>query len=173
MTNNMIDNAKSVSRIVQEAGGKLVGRTRLQKISYILEVMGFGDGFIFSYKHYGPYSEQLASAAQTATALNWLEEEEYQANWGGKYSIFLTHKKIAGSSSAERKSIVEFANQADVVELELAATAILLCKQGYADPWLETSNRKSSKAKDGRINRAKTIISELKKFDKNSRLLDM
>ena len=79
MADNLMEEAERVSRIVQDAGGRLVGRTRLQKISYLLEVMGYGDGFSFAYKHYGPYSDQLTSAAKAATTLNLLSEEEHQA----------------------------------------------------------------------------------------------
>ena len=49
--------------IVRDAGGEVTGRTRLQKIAYLLEVVGFGNGFQFSYKHYGPYSEGVAASA--------------------------------------------------------------------------------------------------------------
>jgi hypothetical protein len=40
--------------IVRDAGGHIVGRTRLQKIAFMLEPAGLGGGFPFRYKHYGP-----------------------------------------------------------------------------------------------------------------------
>ena len=51
-----------VADIIRDAGGKVVGRTRLQKLGYLLELSGLGDGFSFEYRHYGPYSEELAAA---------------------------------------------------------------------------------------------------------------
>ena len=54
--------AQAAARIVSDAGGSLIGRTRLQKIAYLLELSGTGAGFPFEYRHYGPYSEKLATA---------------------------------------------------------------------------------------------------------------
>ena len=31
--------------IVRDAGGRIVGRTKLQKIAYLLELSGLGEGF--------------------------------------------------------------------------------------------------------------------------------
>jgi uncharacterized protein YwgA len=83
-----LNEAQRAAEIVRDAGGQIVGRTRLQKIAYILEVVGLGAGFPFRYKHYGPYSEQLADAAQTARILGMLNEQETHAAWGGVYSIY-------------------------------------------------------------------------------------
>jgi uncharacterized protein len=74
--------------IIRDAGGKLVGRTRLQKIGYLLELTGLGEGFHFRYKHYGPHSEELAAAARDANALGLIVEQECPASWGGLYSVF-------------------------------------------------------------------------------------
>lgn len=75
--------AHQAAAIVRDAGGYIVGRTKLQKIAFFLEAAGVGAGFLFRYKHYGPYSEQLATAAQHAAALRLIVENESVANWGG------------------------------------------------------------------------------------------
>ena len=49
--------------IVRAAGGRVVGRTRLQKIGYLLELAGLGEGFPYAYRYYGPYSEERLTAA--------------------------------------------------------------------------------------------------------------
>ena len=60
--------------IVRDAGGEIVGRTRLQKTAYLLEVTGLGSGVYFAYRHYGPYSEDLAlSAARGVVFVSILE----------------------------------------------------------------------------------------------------
>ena len=59
-------NAVKVAAIVRDAGGRIVGRTRLQKVAYLLSIAGLEEGLPFTYKHYGPYSEDLASAARDA-----------------------------------------------------------------------------------------------------------
>ena len=47
-----IDYAHRAAAIVRDAGGQIVGRTKLQKIGFFLEVAGVGSGFPFRYKHF-------------------------------------------------------------------------------------------------------------------------
>ncbi|WP_026871484.1 hypothetical protein [Inquilinus limosus] len=158
--------ALRATRIVRDAGGKIVGRTRLQKIAYLLTVTGLEEGFRFAYKHYGPYSEELAQAAEDASLLGHLREEQHQADWGGIYSIY-----SAGTDSSDepplpaRRRILDATVKADAVVLELAATAILLAKEGHSSPWDETERRKPEKAEGGRIGKAKELYLQLKKIE--------
>jgi hypothetical protein len=154
-----IDYAYRAAEIVRDAGGTIVGRTRLQKIGFFLEAAGLGSGFPFRYKHYGPYSEVLASAAQHAAALHLINEQESVANWGGLYSIFTS--KIAGNPDPARIRFLELMRDADAVELELAATAVYLATERWADPWGETQRRKPDKASGGRLDRARSLYSKL------------
>lgn len=64
------------TRIIRDAGGELVGRTRLQKIAYLLQLAGYGDEFQFEYKHYGPFSEDLARGIEIAAAFGQVTEDE-------------------------------------------------------------------------------------------------
>src|SRR6516165_3729630 len=100
-----IDYAYRAAEIVRDAGGTIVGRTRLQKIGFFLEAAGLGSGFPFRYKHYGPYSEVLASAAQHAVALRLIKEQESVANWGGLYSTFFS--QIGGNPDPARTRFLE------------------------------------------------------------------
>jgi hypothetical protein len=79
---------QQAAEIVKDTGGRLVGRTKLQKVAYLLELAGLGAGFQFEYRHYGPYSEDLADAMQLAVAFDLVSEEERKADWGGTYSIY-------------------------------------------------------------------------------------
>lgn len=155
-----LNRAERAARIVTDAGGKVVGKTRLQKIAFLLEACGVGDGFVFQYKHYGPYSEELASAATIAVAFGMMKEEEKQATWGGSYSIFTSG--VTGSKSAIREKIATECAAVDAVELELAATALLLAKEGMTSPWGETAYRKPEKAAGGRLDRAKAFYAKLR-----------
>src|SRR5580704_14775506 len=83
---------KIAARIVQDAGGELVGRARLQKVTYLAQLAGFGDDFDFEYRHYGPFSEDLARGMDIATLLGAVKEIERQADWGGRYSIYSVSK---------------------------------------------------------------------------------
>ena len=152
---------QKVADIVASAGGKIVGRTRLQKIGYLLERAGLGDGFEFEYRHYGPFSDALASAAHNAAILDFIDEEECQATWGGTYSIFTSRNNPTDAGSTARQTLAVLAAASDAVELELAATAAFLSDKGFDDPWAETSRRKPEKASVERIARSQQLYAQL------------
>jgi hypothetical protein len=140
---------KKVAELVWDSGGELVGRTRLQKVAYLSQLAGFSNDFEFEYRHYGPYSEELADASQIATGLKLMGKEERTTNWGGFYSIFST--TLVGERS-QRSSFVSVAAKIDAIALELAATAAFLYeREGLGrdrsgDPWQETAKRKPEKS---------------------------
>lgn len=153
------DSAIKVADIIRDSGGHLVGRTRLQKIAYLLEAAGCGSGFQFSYHYYGPYSEQVADAAIQAQAQGLLQEEERQTTWGTTYSVYKTNTESVQETSARSKLIMT-ANQANAVDLELASTAAYLANQGSQDAWSSTANLKPDKAKK-HLDSAKKLYKEL------------
>lgn len=157
-----VNEARDAAAIVRDAGGRIVGRTRLQKIAYILEAVGLGTGFTFRYKHYGPYSEQLADAAKTARIFGLLNEQETQAAWGGVYSIYESLLPKDVGVSQERLQLAMALVESDAVELELAATALFLAHEGFRDPWEETARRKPDKVQDGRLERACQLYTQLR-----------
>ena len=147
------------ARIIEDAGGELVGRTRLQKVAYLAQLAGFGDEFSFEYRHYGPFSEDLALGMEIAAAIGAVKEEERQADWGGRYSIYRL-RKPAASTNPVRATFIQRAKGIGAIELELAATAaFLFAVEGIGNdkpgnPWHETRKRKPDKARDGRLERA-------------------
>ncbi len=159
-----IDYAHRAAAIVRDAGGHIVGRTKFQKIGFFLEAAGVGSGFPFRYKHYGPYSEQLAAATQHAAALRLIVENESVANWGGQYSTFYTQMPADPSTHPARARLAQEMANADAVELELAATAAFLAYEKFPDPWAETARRKPEKAEGGRLERAKQLYLRLRQI---------
>lgn len=154
---------QKAAEIVRDAGGEIVGRTKLQKVGYLLELAGFGDGFRFEYRHYGPFSEDLAAAIETADAFGLVAEEERQAGWGGRYSIYRATDKSGDRPVDDRARFAETAARFGSIELELAATAAYLrAAEGIADPWEETARRKPGKSNEGRLDRAKDIYRTLR-----------
>ncbi|HLZ05206.1 MAG TPA: hypothetical protein VKR55_24035 [Bradyrhizobium sp.] len=152
------------AEIVRDAGGRVVGRTKLQKIAYLLELCGLGGGFQFSYRHYGPYSEELAEAIKVASAFGLVTEEERQADWGGIYSIYSSSEGSSDQSNA-RTQFARAAAQFGAVELELAATAAYLrAVERCAEPWKETKRLKPEKATTVRLHAAKVAYQELQKL---------
>ena len=157
--------------IIHDAGGRLVGRTRLQKVAYLAQLAGWSSDFPFEYRHYGPFSEELADAMQVATGLKLVKEDECRADWGGWYSVFSTESDDQ-SRDQDRARFISAAAQVGAIELELAATAAYLYDvEGYGkgddtrDPWKETERRKPEKADGGRINRAKAAYRKLQAIE--------
>lgn len=159
-----LDEAHQAAAIVRDAGGQIVGRTRLQKIGFVLEAAGLGSGFPFRYKHYGPYSEQLTAASQRARVLGLMRETESVAAWGGVYSTFSTTISPDSNVDPARRQLAQEMVDADAVELELAATALFLSYDNVPDPWRETEHRKPEKAANGRLDRAKQLYQRLRKI---------
>lgn len=158
------------ARIVQDAGGSVVGRTRMQKITYLSQLAGFPAQFAFEYRHYGPFSEDLAAGLEIASALGPLREEERPSDWGGTYSIY-SLRQPAEPTDPVRAAFLEKAKSIGAIELELAATAAFLFaeegvgKNGQGNPWHETRERKPQKSADGRLERAATAYAELRRLD--------
>jgi hypothetical protein len=157
------------ARIVREAGGELVGRTRLQKVVYLTQLAGFGDEFDFEYRHYGPFSEDLATGMEIAAGLHVVEEEEKRADWGGWYSIYRVTAETPAAESSARSGFIAAASKLGAVELELAATAAFLySKEGIrppqGDPWDATRQLKPDKANNGRLELAKAAYRKLRKL---------
>ena len=168
----------AATQIICDAGGELVGRTRLQKVTYLAQLAGFGQEFDFEYRHYGPFSEDLARGMEIAAALGPVKEEEQQAGWGGRYSIYTLRKPIP-SSNPGRSAFILQAKAIDANELELAATAaFLFIQEGIGNgkpgnPWHETRLRKPDKSSDGRLERAAAAYEKLRALPTPTRLPEL
>jgi uncharacterized protein len=160
-TENTIED---VAFVVRDAGGQIVGRTKLQKIFFLLEAAGLGSNFSFHYRHYGPYSEQLNEAIALARYAGMLIEKEHIASWGGTYSIYDYTGPEASQSTvpSARKKLLECGAKADPVELELAATAAYLFIEGDNSPWQSTQKRKPEKATPERLLRSKALYEKFR-----------
>lgn len=164
MEKKLKSDGEKVKSIVADAGGQIVGRTKLQKIAYLLEVAGEGDNFQFDYHHYGPYSEDLTRAASLASMVGDIDEKEKVASWGGSYSIYTT--STSSKENGVRQRLVRTAAEANAVVLELAATAAYFAINNESDPWKETEARKPDKAADGRLDEAKKLYGTLRGISK-------
>jgi uncharacterized protein YwgA len=153
---------QKAASVVRDAGGRVVGRTRLQKIAYLLELAGVGEGFPFQYRHYGPYSEPLTQAIKLANLFGLISEEERPTSWGGTYSIFEFTGERQQCMNEVRRKLTALAVDSDPIELELAATAAFLSLEGEVDPWSETRKRKPDKADQDRLDKAKQLYLQLR-----------
>jgi hypothetical protein len=150
------------ARFIRNAGGVLVGRTRLQKVAYLTQLAGLSNGLRFAYRHYGPFSDDLAHGIEIASALGIVREEEQQAAWGGWYSIYRTECGPEPGAE-ERAAFVQRASEIGAIEVELAATAAFLSQHEHvSDPWAETARRKPEKAAGGRLAKARDEYARLR-----------
>ncbi|MGE3144923.1 MAG: hypothetical protein AB7K35_05000 [Pseudorhodoplanes sp.] len=156
-----------VVQVIMDAGGEVVGRTKLQKTAYLLTLAGFENRFRFGYKHYGPFSEDLADAADLATAFELISERQQEASWGGTYSIY-SAPADEPSAHPSRVRLAREAAKSDAILLELAATAAYLFQEGKRQPWAETARRKPDKAADNRLDRAKGLYAQLRAASDNA-----
>jgi uncharacterized protein YwgA len=172
----MTSKTHEILEAITLAGGRIVGKTRLQKAMFILEQAGVGFGFEFSYHHYGPYSEELAWATKDAADEGLIREKEDQAKWGGFYSTFIVQQKCEPANDAAtsiRSALLKKIVPADSVVLEIAATAALLKSIGVDDFWEETERLKPLKASHEVISDAKKFWSDLRKIDTPDRLAEL
>jgi hypothetical protein len=156
---------REAAKIVQLAGGEIIGSTRLQKIGCLLEMVGAGVGFDYSYYHFGPYSEELSIAATDADALDLIDIKERTAAWGGRYSIYRSLSDDSVSSDPSVRTLATTAAAANSVALELAVTAAFLAKNGYSNAWEEVAARKSAKATPEMMSQAKSLYKDLRKMN--------
>jgi uncharacterized protein YwgA len=156
--------AETVARIIRLNGGKLIGKTRLQKSAYFLEALGVGFELDFTYHHYGPYSEELEYLANDARALDLVDIDWRRSSEGAKYAIYLDRSGDLpkDSKDARRVEALKILGQYSSTELELAATADFLARSGYGDDaWEETERRKFSKTSPDWVARAQELLKRL------------
>jgi uncharacterized protein len=157
-----MDQIDMVVGLVALNGGRLVGKTRLQKSIYLLGVCGIELGFDFDYHHYGPYSEELSEASRDAEILGMLDVE-WRSSSGNDFAIFHSRTTASLPQADLGRRALDVLRHYETTVLELAATADFLSKNGYkSDPWGETIRRKASKATPTRIEQSKQLLSELK-----------
>ena len=151
-----------VAAIIRDAGGRIVGRTRLQTTAYLLDVAGYDDGFTFRHRSVGPYSHEVAEAARTGALLGHLSETRHVAPWGGQYSVYKVDEGPSGDASSGRSGLAGRAAESSAIELMLAATAVFLFRDGHENPWIGTERRKPMEASEGRLERARILLTILR-----------
>ena len=162
------DRMKFVAEIVRDAGGPIIGRTRLQKSVFLLSLAGFDDKFRFGYKHYGLFSEALADSADLAAAFDLVSEQRKESSWGGTYSIYSVNN-LEGADTSARGVFLREAVASDPILLELAATAgYLFSEEKCKEPWAKTARLKPDKSADGRLDRAKDLYGRLRAVSGNA-----
>jgi len=156
-------------KLIELAGGEIFGRTRLQKLVYLLDQIGEESGFRYSYHHYGPYSEQLSKEIDIERWVkkSIIEEVRKRASDGAEYSVFKAainddFSHLAKLKKEKASSILSELNSQTSVVLELAATIHWLRSQEKLQDWeKELRVRKGSKIENGRAEKAKALLENI------------
>ena len=165
----MTDVSNVVVDVVALAGGRIVGRTRLQKMVYLLEQKGLESGATFYYYNFGPFSDDVADSVIDAKIKGEIKEKvDYRISDWSPYSVFSTDKESGEvdklgrlPSEAVRGIVGKLLNVTSTV-LELAATIHwIVFVENVADWRAELVRRKGAKAQDGKIESAVALLGEL------------
>ena len=158
----------TIAQVLAAANGEIVGRVRLQKIVYLLEQLGLGSGFRFTYHHYGPYSEDVSVATQREEFLDkTISEVVKPSSYGGSYSVFKllhsTQPVCVGSLETNRaQELTSKMIGVNSVVLELAATIHWLKEKERISNWKkELTSRKPSKASQSNVEQAEALLNSL------------
>lgn len=155
--------------LVLAAGGEIVGRVRTQKMVYLLDQMGLKSGFEFEYRHYGPFSEDLADQMEDDVIFRRLTAEPKRRQSDGvPYTVYRAGSRGDGEAidvnlpgDKIRSSLAEMQRQSATV-LELAATIHWLAEvEGYEDWRSELVRRKGAKTEEGRTEKALSLLRRL------------
>ena len=152
--------------IVALSDGEFIGRTRLQKTVYLLDLAGMKSGLAFDYHNYGPFSAELAEAWDEADRSGRLEIGEKAGFHEVPYTIFKTKegapKKLGGLSSRKATELLEVLKPYSAVVLELAATIAFLREDQFpGDVIEEVRTLKPLKATPERLRQAEHLLREL------------
>jgi uncharacterized protein YwgA len=131
--------------LVLQSAGPILGRTKLQKILYLANSVGW-KALDFKYHNYGPYSESLASELDNMRNYGWIEEHEistsqervlYEYHFSSRYrqTALSLQGKIEdtvpnGKQLISRtKGLVKQLNEFSSDELQIMSTLVFLRAQ--------------------------------------------
>lgn len=160
---------KLVTALVALNGGEIIGKTRLQKTVYLLDQCGLGSRCHYDYHYYGPFSSEIAEAADDAITLGLLNYHDNPGFHAVPYRVYETVDQqdetipavIGELPQSTIKSELAVMNNYSAIELELAATIRYLRCLGSADAIAEVKQLKPAKAAPERLERAEKLLQKL------------
>jgi uncharacterized protein YwgA len=155
--------------IVALSGGRLVGRTRMQKTAYLLDAKGMKSGAAYYYYNFGPFSDEVADGISDSKFVGSLVEKiGHRQTDGSPFSIFESGRpanQITALGNLKRSDAINILNRlsaASSTVLELAATIHWLTfVEKVADWRTELKRRKGAKVDNGRMGKAADLLTQL------------
>lgn len=112
---------------------RIDGRTKFQKIVYILQSHGIDFNKSFRYHYYGPYSAELQLEIEELASrgiVNEITEEPKPGYITYKYEVSDASKLNDNIDLQNKEDIIEYLNEKDSQELELISTLFFLRDKG-------------------------------------------
>jgi uncharacterized protein YwgA len=160
---------ETIADIVALSGGRLVGRTRIQKTVYLLDTQGLKSGAAYYYYNFGPFSDEVAAGISDGKFAGLLAEKiDQRRSDGSPFSIFETERaaeSVTNLGSLKRPEAMRLLGRlssANSTVLELAATIHWLKFIEKVIDWrAELARRKGAKTGGGRTEMAVALLSDL------------
>lgn len=141
------------------------GKKRLQKFAYLLTSIGAKSDANFIIWDYGPYSREIASAAEYLTAFGYLNETEEQVGQFRTFTSVYSSSEIENDPKLEPKFInaLSCLSNYSNIELEVAATIQFFIKSGKSPPQAigQTKQLKPTKSSQAVVERSLEIIDSI------------
>ena len=160
--------ADVVVRVIRLNGGEVNGRTRLQKMVFLLDRCGADLGLNFTYHYYGPYSSDLTDGWLDAKAEDRIHVEEKIGGYGVPYSVFrlkksrIRRKDLGNLEPEEAEAATPKMREVSNTVLELAATMVFLQEEVPRERVIgELKALKPNKATDPLIAKAEGLLKAL------------
>ena len=130
-----------VAGVIALNRGRLVGKTRLQKTIYLLQKCGMEEVFDFDYYNFGPFSAELADAADWAEAEGKIITTQRSGSYAAPYTEYVARvagpDQIGGVTAKELSEILTKIESCSAITLELAATMVFLKDDGVSEEALD------------------------------------
>ena len=125
------ENMTKILALVKLANNKVEGRTKFQKLVYILKNKGVNFKHKFNYHYFGPYSADLQLEIEELVDQGILIEKSFNPYIYQIKEEWL--KNINTDMLKNKKTLIEYLNSRDYQELELIATIYYLVNTSIKD----------------------------------------
>ena len=147
--------------------GEVVGKTRLQKLAYLLDECGMQSGLEFEYYNFGPFTGELARETDFAVDAGLLAPETKPGFHEVPYTTYRTSEpappRLGGLTAEKAKQLLSAMRKYSALDLEIAAT-LAWFRDSSEDREVVNRlvrERKPIKATPERIMRGWTLLEEL------------
>ena len=150
--------------VAAHPGGRVVGRTRLQKEMRLLQRLGMPSDYDFRIHYYGPYSEGLQADVNLLEQFGLVSEDVRVSQDGSLYSVFEAKHTSDLPDTNKYRTAIELLSKTDSVVLELAATYDAF-REGGLEPERALSAlraKKGSKCDGGKESQALELLKVLR-----------